>query len=274
MGARQHPFDLLMELDGADIKLDCAALHLSRDVYPHIDMQAYQRKLDLLADEIAAMRPGLDAVRRYEAMREVLVNRHAFTGNSDDYYDPDNSYLNRVLERHLGVPISLSIVWLEVGRRLKWPISGVGFPAHFLVRFDDPDRFVVADPFHDGRSMSLEDCQQLLKDLDLEIKLEPEHLLPIDTRQMLIRLLANLRQIYLINHDWKRLVPVLRRMAAVEPKNGTHLCELASVHARRGDMKRAYAHLAVYLERLPNGDDREMVRHNLQRLEAAISALN
>lgn len=274
MGARQHPFDALMELNSAHIKLDCAALHLARDAYPHLDVSNYCAKLNRLAQEIADLRPGLDATRRYEAMREVLVNRHAFTGNAEDYYDPDNSYLNRVLDRKLGIPISLSIVWLEVSRRLKWPVTGIGFPAHFLVRFDDPDRFVVADPFHDGRSLSLDDCRKLLKDLGLEIELESNHLMPIDTRQTLVRLLNNLRQIYLINHDWDRLTAVLRRLAAVEPKNGQHLCELASVHARRGDMKRAYAHLACYLERIPHGSERDMVQHNIKKIEAAISALN
>ena len=95
-------------------------------------------------------RPGLTAILRYQAMRDVLVNEHNFHGNQDDYYDPQNSYLNRVLDRRLGAPVSLATIWVEVARRLKWPVHGVALPGHFLVRFDDPERFVLADPFAEG----------------------------------------------------------------------------------------------------------------------------
>ena len=272
MATRHHPFDLLMQLDTEYIKLDCAALHLARDAYPHIDLPTYLRRLDALADEVADLRPGLDATLRYEAMQEVLVDEHRFGGNGDDYYDPGNSYL---LDRGVGIPISLSIIWVEVARRLKWPVTGVGFPGHFLVRFDDPSRFVIADPFNEGRSLSIDDCRKLLRDTaGKDEVLRPEHLAPIDTRAVLARLLNNLRTIYLVNNDWARLADVLHRLAAVEPHNGQHLCELASLHCRLGNMRTAYAHLAVYLERIPESDDTPLVRQGLQRIEAAISALN
>lgn len=275
MGARQHPFDLLMELDTPFVKLDCAALQLARDVYPHIDIPRYLSQLDALATEIADQRPGLDALARYEAMRDVIVDRHHFIGNGDDYYDPDNSYLNRVLDRGLGAPITLSIIWIEVARRLKWPVCGLNFPGHFLVRFDDPERFVIADPFERGESLSLDDCRALLREhAGVDIRLERHHLQPADTRRTIASLLSELRRIYLVNNDWKRLERTLHRLAAAEPDNHAHLCELASLHARLGDMRRAYAHLAVCLERAPAGRDTEVIRHSLSRIEATILALN
>lgn len=270
-----HPFDLLMELPSEHIRLDCAALHFARDAYPSIDLRKYFDQLDALAADVAARRPGLDAPLRYQAMREVLVEEHGFRGNAKEYCDPDNSYLNRVLERRVGVPISLSAVWIEVGRRLKWPVAGIGFPGHFLVRFDDPERLVVVDPFHDGRSLSIDDCRQLLKNReDPKLQFAPSMLDPVDGRAVLTRMLSNLRRIYLGLGDGARLVDVLRRLAAAEPENGQHLQELAALHYRQGDVRGAYAHLALYLHRKPNAEDVPIVRHNLQRLNAAMTALN
>jgi regulator of sirC expression with transglutaminase-like and TPR domain len=264
-----------MELAPEHVKLDCAALHIARDAYPYVNVPAHLQQLDELADEVAARRPGLDATQRYEALRDVLVHEHEFFGNQRDYFDPDNSYLNRVLERRLGIPLSLSVIWLEVARRLKWPVAGVGFPGHFLVRFDDPERLVLADPFSGGRSLSLDDCRKLAREhLGPDANLRPEHLAPLDTRGILVRALQNLRGIYLSTTNWPRLAQVLCRLIAIEPDNGHHLCELAALHARLGDMRRAYAHLAVYLERLPDGDQSKLVRDSMTRLEAAISALN
>ncbi len=275
MGTHKHPFDQLMELDTADIHLDCAALQLARDVYPYIDLRAYLHRLDALADEVAALRPGIAAPRRYEALREVLVDRHGFSGPEEDYYDAQNSYLNRVLDRGVGIPISLSLVWLEVARRLNWTVCGIGFPGRLLVRFDDHERYVVADPFDEGSSLSLEDCRALLcAQAGAEAVLKAEHMAPIDTRAVLARALNHLRTVYLINNDWPRLANVLRRLAAVEPANGEPLCELAALHCRLGNMRHAYAHLAVYLERIPDGSNTALVRSSLRRIEAAISALN
>ena len=271
----QHPFDLLIELDTDQIYLDCAALHLARDVYQHVDINFYRAKLDALAESVAEMRPGLSAPGRYKAMRDILVDAHEFTGNVDDYYDPDNSYLNRVLDRGLGVPISLSTIWIEVGRRLKWPVAGVSFPGHFLVRFDDPERFILADPFNDGRTLSANKCRALLKDYSGgRISFTDEFLEPADTRSILARTLENLRDIYITTHDWDRLADVLRRLAAVEPGNGQHPRELADLQFKLGDVRGAYAHLTVALDRLPDGGDRIIVQGNLEKLEQAITALN
>ena len=271
----RHPFDLLMELRSELIRLDCAALHLAHDAYPALDVRRYLVRLDEMAEDVAAQRPGLSAIWRYEAMSRIVVERYGLTGNHDDYYDPDNGYLHCVLDRRRGIPISLSIVWLAVARRLKWPVSGVAFPGHFLVRFDDPERLVLADPFHDGRTLSLDDCRHMLAErYDRKIELRPSLLKPVGTRAILARVLRNLRNIYLANDDWPRLMLTLRRMAAVEPRNGRHLQELAAVCCRRGDVRGACAHLELYLRRVPEGPDARLARHNLRQLHVALIALN
>lgn len=270
-----HPFDLLMELDTADIRLDCAALYLARDVYPYLAISPYLSRLDAIASDVADLRPGLSATLRYQAMREVLVRDYALRGNEDDYYDPQNSYLNRVLDRGLGVPISLSIVWLEVARRLKWPVSGLGLPGHFIVRFDDDERFVLADPFRDGRTLAIDDCHQILDYyFDGKVPFSPEFLHPVNVRRILARTLNNLRNLYIVNRDWDRVADVLRRLATVEPHNVRHLYELAGLLYRQGDIRTAYAHLSSYLKRQPNSGERVLTREKLAHLEAVIASLN
>jgi regulator of sirC expression with transglutaminase-like and TPR domain len=272
---KRHPFDLLMELAADEIRLDCAALHLSRDVYPYVDLNTYLRELDAMAETLADTRPGLAATLRYQAMREVLVGAYGFTGTQEDYYDPQNSYLCRVIDRRAGIDISLAVVWIEVGRRLKWPVSGLRFPGHFLVRFDDPERFVLADPFEDGRSLSVEDCRRILhRESNGQKRFSSKYLRPLGTRAILTRMLNNLRLIYLANQDWGRLSAVLQRLAAVEPANGRHLQDLAAIRYRQGDLRGAYAHLAACLQRFPDAEDRPTVQRSLETLERVIAAMN
>jgi regulator of sirC expression with transglutaminase-like and TPR domain len=254
-----HPFDTLLELPDEAVRLDCAMLHLARDVYPDLNLLACVERLDGLAAEVQELRPGLTAVQRYEALREVLFERHEFRGNEDDYYDPQNAYLNRILDRKLGIPIGLSVLWIEVGRRLNWPIFGVGFPSHFLVRLDDPDRFLVADPFHEGRAVSQEECQKLLDhQFSGKVKFSSEMLSPVDTRTILARVLNNLRVIYRANQDWSRLDDVLQRLAVIDPLNEDHRMELAALRSRLGNARSAYAQLANYLNYRPDRDESDM----------------
>lgn len=271
----RHPFDLLMELDSSQIRLDCAALHLARDEYPGLNISRYLRLLDELAEAVAAQRAGAAANLRYLAMRAVLLDEYAFDGNRDDYYDPENSYLNRVLDTRRGIPISLAMVWIEVGRRLKWPVHGVPLPGHFLVRIDDAERFVLVDPFHEARSLDLSDCRQLLRGVSGgSVSLSARHLKPADTRMVLRRMLENLRRIFMAQNDLPRLAGVLRRLVAVEPREVRYLQDLATVHYRLGDVRSACAHLQLLLEREPDGQDSSLARTNLRQLRAALLALN
>jgi regulator of sirC expression with transglutaminase-like and TPR domain len=271
----RHPFDLLMALDDEQIRLDCAALHLARDVYPQLDLRTWLDRLDALAAEVAELRAGLTAPLRYAAMREVLVERHGFRGNVADYDDPQNSYLNRVLQRRTGLPIALAVVWIEVGRRLKWPVAGVGLPGHFLVRFDDPERFVLADVFNGGRSLALKDCADLVKEnFGDQLDFRPEMLEPAATRDVLVRMLNNLRTLYFSNEDWLRLADVLQRLRAAQPENVRLLQELAAAYFHRGEFRTARDHLAAYLEQAPDADDSPLVRRSLERIDSYMAALN
>jgi len=268
-------FAWLLELDPADIRLDCALLHLARDAYLDLDVVAYLRRLDALAERVAACRPGLSAPLRYKALYDVLVGEEEYRGDEDDCSDPQNYYLNRVLERHRGAPVTLSVIWIEVARRLKWPVAGVGLPGHFLVRIDDPERFVLADPFRDGRTLDLRDCQRLVAwGSDRRARRWQGFLRPLETRAILVRVLRNLRTVYLAGQNWPRLEQVLRRLALLEPARARHAHELAALHWRLGRYRQAFRELATYLQRRPNGDDLNLVRQRLAHLEAVIASSN
>jgi regulator of sirC expression with transglutaminase-like and TPR domain len=264
-----------MELETPHIRLDCAALHLARDNFPGLNVASYLQRLDDLAGRVAELRPGLAANLRYQAMRQVLCEEFGLTGNRDDYYDPDNCYLNRVLEEREGIPITLSVVWIEVARRLKWPVSGVALPGHFIVRFDDSERYILVDPFYDGRTLSLADCRKLVRRrFGGKMPFQKRFLRRIKARGILARLLRNLRNVYLVADDLPRVARVLQRMIVLEPRNGKHLQDLAAISARLGDMRAACLHLQEYLYRLPNGRDSEHVRHNLRQLQATMVTMN
>ena len=270
-----HPFDLLMELDTRCIRLDCAALHLARDAHPRLALPAYLTRLDQIAEQVHNERPGLSATLRYQAMRRVLVDQCSLCGNQDDYYDPDNSYLNRVLDRGLGVPISLSIIWIEVARRLKWPVAGLGLPGHFIIRFDDDERFVLVDPFREGRTLTTEDCRRILDYyFEGKVPFSPDFLRPVSVRFILARMLYNLRNIYTANHDWKRLAAVLQRLTSVEPDNARHLQDLIGLFYRQGDIQMAHAQLSMLLQKKPEARDQFLTREKLAQLEAIIASLN
>ena len=270
-----HPFDLLMELDVHQVRLDCAALHLARDCYPDLHVVRYLKMLDAMAAEVGALRPGLAANLRYEAMRKVLVDQYGLTGNQNNYYHPDNCYLNRVLDTGVGIPITLSVAWVEVARRLKWTVAGVALPGHFIVRFDDPERYILADPFYDGRALSISDCRRLVRRrFGTRMPFNRSYLRPVVSRGSLARLLRNLRNVYLAANDWPRAARILQRLTAMEPKNGRHLQDLAAISYRLGNVRTACAHLQLYLNRQPNAHDSELVRRSLKQLHAALASLN
>lgn len=272
---QRHPFDLLMELEPEHIRLDCAALHLARDAYPQLDLPRYLRQLDDWADQVAAQRPGLAANLRYAALRRVLVDENGLSGNSDDYYNPENCYLNRVLDTRRGIPITLAVVWIEVARRLKWPVAGVALPGHFIIRFDDAEHYLLVDPFHAGRSLTVADCSKLVEArYGTDLRFSRRFLKPISSEGIVARLLRNLRNAYLVDNNLPRVATILQRMTAVEPANMQHVQELAAVYCQQGDIHAACRHLRAALRRLPNGAGQERLRARLRRLELTLAALN
>jgi regulator of sirC expression with transglutaminase-like and TPR domain len=187
------------------IPLDEGALLIAAHAYPHLDVAAQLRRLDALAEECP--RPTL------EGLCEYLFADAGFAGNAAEYHDPRNSYLNDVLDRRLGIPISLSVLTIEIGRRLGLPLAGVGMPGHFLVRHrGDPP--VLLDPFGGGRHLTEAEAEDLFRSLGGTGPFPPQFLDPVGPRAILTRMLANLQGIF-IGRDNGQAAWVLRLRLAI-----------------------------------------------------------
>jgi len=192
---------------GEDLDVEQGGWLLAQTQYPNIHIPAYQALLDSYAADLrerVLLDADVEAV--LQAMNNFLFSELKFTGNGDDYYDPDNSYLNRVMDRRLGNPISLCSVYLAIARRLRLPVTGIGLPGHFLCRCQSAQREIYVDPFNKGRFLTKNECAQFLHKQDVEF--HEAHLAPVSPRRMLLRMCHNLHQIYAshgLSEDTSRL---------------------------------------------------------------------
>jgi regulator of sirC expression with transglutaminase-like and TPR domain len=220
--AGQRLFAHVVDRPDAEIELDVAALILGDWEYDHIDVAHYVGVLDELAESAAARLEGAEhhSHAPIRAINRTLFADCGFRGNDEDYYDPRNSFLHEVLDRRLGIPITLSVLYLEVGRRLGIAVHGVSFPGHFLVRYDGSDGTIVLDPFRLGMSLDTGELERLLHQaVGPDTKLEPTLLLPVTKRQILTRMLTNLAGIYGKTGDVLRSIEILERMLVLDPDN-------------------------------------------------------
>jgi len=181
---------------GQELDLESGAWLLSRTQYPDINVEAYCALLDSFAEEIREQLPvSRNANAILKCINYHLFKRLGFSGNEDNYYDPENSYLNRVLDRRTGNPINLCMVYMLIARRLQLPITGIGLPGHFLCRYQSPSEEVYIDAFDGGKLMTKADCVHYL--IRSNFDLRDEYLAPISSRRLLTRVCGNLHQIYL-----------------------------------------------------------------------------
>lgn len=227
-----HRFQTVV--DREDFALDHAALLIGAWDYPERDVELYRDQLDVIAREAApAVARAVGGVGRARVISEYLFDRLGFAGNTDDYYDPRNSFLADVLDRRTGIPISLSVLYLEVARRVGVLAQGVNFPGHFLVRVAIEDAWLFLDPFAGGRALAPADLEALLrKTTTPDAVLEPSVIAAASKRQIVSRMLVNLAGIYGRNGDLPRSLDVLERLAVLEPANPRIARDLAQLRAR------------------------------------------
>lgn len=276
--APRRSFADLVGCRGGEVDLAAAALAISAEENPELDPAPCLAALDALAAEVAPRLSGLGSgaageVARLDTLRRFLFVEKGFHGNRDDYYDPANSLLDRVLERRAGIPITLAIVLIEVGRRVGVPLVGVAFPGHFLVRHALHPR-VLLDPFA-GRFITHRGCRELLDSLGGGgIPFHPRLLAPVSGRCILLRLLNNLRAIYGSRGNVERTLAILDRMLLLRPDNAVHLRERGLLHLHRGDLSRALDDLGSYLAVEPEAPDRDAVESLLSVGEQRMSIVN
>lgn len=251
-----------------DMSLARAALLVAKEEYTQLPVDLYMARLDQMAEEtrdrLAAETAG--PVVLQELIR-TLYERHGFKGNTEAYHDPRNSLLNDVLDRGLGIPLTLSIIILEVGWRLGLPVEGVNFPAHFLVRYRGAAEKMLVDPF-EPEALRFEDEAQVILDRQFGgmVRMRPDFLRAATKRDMLHRLLLNLKGLYVNARDTDRTLAVTERILLLSPGAAGELRDSGLLLARMGRMPEARERLTQYLELVPEAEDAARIRALLAKL--------
>lgn len=264
-------------LAGADddtLPLLGTALLIARDEYPQLDADLYDT---LLQSHAESLRSEIEKIDSWP-LKMAAINKHLFeelgySGNSDEYYDPRNSYLNEVFERRLGNPISLAMVQIEVARRLGVPLDGVSFPGHFLVRLPVDDGVLVMDPFNRGRPLGADELRERAKPhLGGEIPDDTallQILNPASHRAILIRMLRNLHGVYAEADDWERAARSADRILKLSPDQAEALRDRGLAYLKLGHRQGARHDLGRYLQLNPDAEDSASLRERLVELHSA-----
>lgn len=258
------------------VTLDVAALELASIEFPRLDMKAAAFRLDSLAQQVESqLTPNASGLDFVQACNELLFDVLQFRGNEDNYYDPRNSCLNSVLMRRLGIPISLSVVYIEIARRLGRSVYGVGLPGHFIVAYEDKEARYWIDPFHAGRILSFADCAALAKKTSgVDLRSNPAVLAPVSKRQILVRMLSNLKAIYLRGEAFDKARKVLDLLIDAMPAYAEEYRHRGLVHLRQLNHRAAKSDLETYLRLEPNSPEREQVEKQLVLIERWKAGLN
>jgi regulator of sirC expression with transglutaminase-like and TPR domain len=263
---------LLAREPAAPLDMAELALCLARDEYTGLDVEGYLGELSAMAREVRAYLGG-DLRARVAGLCRYLFHEMGFCGNVRDYYDARNSYLNQVLDRRTGIPISLSAVAMAVGARADLNVVGVGLPGHFVVKAVDADREVFFDPFHGGRLLTIPDCEQLvLRVTGTSFRAEPANVRALPLATIVVRMLTNLKAIYVNAEDFPRAVRVLGRLRQLQPSEPAHRRDLGACFLRARQPGRAIDHLEAYLAALP--EDADAVRPLLIQARGLLAQWN
>jgi len=264
----RRAFAEAVRLPDEQLDLADAALLIAEEEYPNLDRLKYIELLDELADVARAKMGGeTDPYARVNVLSEYLFDEEKFAGNEREYYDPRNSFLNEVLERRLGIPITLSLVYMEVGGRLGMRIVGVGMPGHFLAKYVDEHEEIVVDPFRRGIIMNADDCRELLRRVtgDL-IPVTTGDLPVIGKKEMLHRMLNNLKGIYLSQKDYPRSLAAVERMLLVNPKQIEEVRDRGLIKYRLGELTEAIFDLETYLNANPDAPDADAMERQVEEM--------
>ncbi len=265
------------EITATPIHLPRAALLFSKEIaYPDLDIDHYLALLDQLTAWSGRVVPRSGpALIRAHRLADFLFRKFAFRGNPAEYEDPRNSYLNEVLDRQLGIPISLSVLFLSIAQRLGLAAHGIGLPGHFIVSVQDALGVAYFDPFHEGRQLSIEDCARLVEaTAGLPGPFRREWLRPAEPVEILTRMLNNLRNAYLKRQDWRRLLAVIERLRLLQPDFPGHLRDLGLLHHQMGSLRRAAQFYEQYLRQSPGAPDARMVRAHLENITYLMARRN
>jgi regulator of sirC expression with transglutaminase-like and TPR domain len=252
------------------------ALWIAAEAHAGLDVQHWLGRLDALGHRAAErVTSDMDVDRAATAIARFLFEEEGFRGNTEDYYDPRNSFLDDVIERRLGIPITLSVVYVAVAARAGLEAAGVGLPGHFIVRAVRRGRDRLLDPFHGGKFLDRVGCEALLARVRPGgVPLHPRWLAPVTTRQILVRMLSNLKATYSALGDWARALAAADRIVLLLPDALEEVRDRGTLHARLGQGHAAARDWEAYLRGAPEAPDAGQVKGRLLALRQALSALN
>ena len=264
--------------DDDSLPLFEAAASIAQDEYPDLDVQQVLGDIDQMLARVKRRCPAdAGALQRLRVLNQFFFRDMGFGGNVNNYYDPDNSYLNVVLRTRRGIPITLALLWLELAQGLGLKARGVNFPGHFMIKINLPNGQVVIDPFT-GQSLSREDLSErlepykrrngLVDDFDVPVGL---YLQAASPRDILVRMLRNLKEIHRNQEDWARQVAVQDRLIVLLPQAWAEYRDRGLAHAGAGDVRLAVADLETFVEHSDDALEREAVERRLLELRRALS---
>jgi regulator of sirC expression with transglutaminase-like and TPR domain len=257
MTPQAERFSIIVAGDDDEINLVEGTLLVAACEYPGLDVgNCLERIAQLGVDLSLRLRPDISATGKIIMLNRYLFDELGFRANRDDYYDPRNSFLNDVLERKLGIPLTLAIIYMEIGRHIGLPLQGVSFPGHFLVRCALREGAVILDPYARGVSLGIDDLKAA------------------SNRDMLGRLLRNLKSIYTQRKDWLKALAIADYIIFLSPGHATEYRDRGLFYQHLECFRAALFDLQSYLEMLPGAEDADTIRQQMIELQAAAARLN
>ncbi len=245
-----------------------AALLIARSEYPDLDETHYRGLLDVMGETLKSRIPSSTTPEGLiDEANKLLFGEEGFQGNRREYYDPRNSFLNEVLDRKLGIPITLSLVYLHVGRKAGLPVYGVGAPGHFLVGFLAEKRRIFIDPFNNGRLLTEKQCRGMFLAQFQGAKPPSTFLDPVWPKQVMVRLMRNLKAIYSHTGAEMKTLRMIQWILTVDPKSTPELRERGLIYQAMGDPDSAIRDLRRYVELSPEAQDRESILLQIENLK-------
>jgi regulator of sirC expression with transglutaminase-like and TPR domain len=269
----------LASSESDDVSLAEGALLIAAEEYEDLDVDSYLQRIDEMAATLRhRLRSDISATEALLALNRYLFDELGFSGNAGDYYDPRNSFLNEVIERRLGIPITLAVLYIEIGRRIGLPLHGVSFPAHFLVKCDLGEGTIIIDPFARGASLGIDDLQARLKTVSKVPETDPALIASLLTaappREIFARMLRNLRAIYLSRGETLKALSACDRVVSLLPDVAEEYRERGELYAALECFRAAVADFRQYLKLRPDAADSRVVAERIAELEPVAARLN
>ncbi|MGK7882661.1 MAG: SirB1 family protein [Crocosphaera sp.] len=250
------------------INLAKAALVYAKYEYPRLEIEDYLITLDIISQRIKDdLEQELYPLKVIKTINKYLFKDLGFKGNTNNYYDPSNSYLNEVIDKKTGIPISLSVIYLEIAKRLNFPMVGIGMPGHFLIRPEFENVGIFVDVFNQGEILFKEDCQIKLQEIYQQPVTIEDHLLtPVSNQQILGRMLTNLKYIYLNRQEYPKMLRIIELLLQLFPNHPVEIRDRGLLYYQLRQWEKATTDLQLYLSILPTAEDAPAIRQILQQM--------